>query len=154
MEKEWKKLDIRDIPKGIPKTPQVTYKGKGWVDWANFLGVSKATKMSYGEKKIYDFLIKNNIEFKYDKNIKGCNYKCQLRFDFQILNRNICIEFDGEQHFKPKKYYGGEKEFAKVKKRDQIKNLFCEVNNIKLIRLPYNLKDNEINEILNKELLK
>lgn len=153
MEKEWKKLTIDDLPIGIPKVPQKIYKNSGWVGWSDFLGVNKSTKMSYGEKKIYDFLIKNNIDFKYDKNIKGCNHKCQLRFDFQIMKRNICIEFDGEQHFKAKKYYGGEEEFIKTKKRDEIKNLFCDVNNIKLIRLSYNLKDSEIYETLKKELL-
>lgn len=152
MVKEWKKMNKTDIPINIPRTPNFVYKNKGWIDWCDFLGVDKKLKMSYGEKKINDYLIKHNINFKFDKPIKGCKNECLLRFDFQIPSKNICIEYDGEQHFKPKKYYGGETEFKKVKLRDKIKNTFCEEQNIKLIRIPYTLSEIEIIETLNKEI--
>ena len=41
----------------------------------------------------------------------------------EILSKisNLLIEFDGIQHFKPVKLFGGEKEFEKTKIKDEIK---------------------------------
>ena len=62
-------------------------------------------------------------------------------FDFVILDESnqitICIEFDGEQHFHPVEYFGGEEAFIKQQERDNRKNEWCKENNIKLIRIPY-----------------
>jgi hypothetical protein len=45
------------------------------------------------------------------------------------------FEFDGEQHFAIINYYGGTTNFEEIKKRDNIKNYFCEKSGITLIRL-------------------
>ncbi|MBX7065617.1 MAG: DEAD/DEAH box helicase family protein [Parachlamydiales bacterium] len=38
---EWKKLDLnKQIPEGIPKHPENTYKNKGWISWMDWLGTS------------------------------------------------------------------------------------------------------------------
>ena len=52
-------------------------------------------------------------------------------------NLNICIEFDGEQHFRSH-YIWGEESFKLTQIRDKIKNEYCKENNIKLIRIKYN----------------
>ena len=39
---------------------------------------------------------------------------------------------------------GGEEEFRKTQKRDKIKNTYCQVHNIPLLRLPYTLSTEEI----------
>lgn len=62
---------------------------------------------------------------------------------------NICIEYDGEQHFNINEYFGGEKEFNNIKQNDEIKNKYCIENNINLIRIPY-YDFNNIDNILNK----
>lgn len=49
----------------------------------------------------------------------------------------MCIEYDGEQHFKSIKWFGGDEALKNVKIRDNIKNKFCQDNNIKLIRISY-----------------
>jgi hypothetical protein len=69
---------------------------------------------------------------------------------------NICIEFDGEQHFKPCGWFGSESpqlKLQRTKKNDKIKNNFCKKNNVKLIRIPYT-KIKKIKLILNKKLYK
>jgi hypothetical protein len=62
-------------------------------------------------------------------------------FDFVILDNNnqiiICIEYDGEQHFKPIDFFGGEEAFVLQQERDKRKNNWCKDNNISLIRIPY-----------------
>jgi len=62
---------------------------------------------------------------------------------------NICIEYDGEHHFKSVSKYGGESFLEKVKKYDKIKNEWCSKNKIRLIRIPYTEKS-RIFEVLNE----
>ena len=107
-------------------------------------------KLSKGELEIKHFLERNQIKYVREKKFKNCKDKRLLPFDFYLPKENLCIEFDGEQHFKPINYFGGITNYEEIKKRDLIKNEFCEKNNIKLIRLDKtNL--NDINEILSLE---
>jgi len=93
--------------------------------------------MSYGEVLIVDFFDKNEIKYIYNKSLKDCISSSKLRFDFYLPDFNVCIEFDGIQHFQPVAPFGGMEEFEKLKIRDEIKNKWCEVNNIKLVRFNY-----------------
>jgi very-short-patch-repair endonuclease len=136
----------------IPKNPHVVYKESGWLGQSDWVGV-KNKSVFLGELIIKDYLDKNNLKYKNNASIVGCKYKYPLKFDFILEKENICIEYDGIQHFNPVSYWGGEKRLNDSKKRDETKNKFCEDNNIKMIRIPYWLKNEEIYEILNKELL-
>jgi len=92
---------------------------------------------SKGELQVKDFLGKRNIKFTQQKTFKNCKYKKLLRFDFFLPEHNTCIEYDGIQHFKPVKYWGGSANLVESKKRDNIKNKFCYDNNIYLLRIRY-----------------
>ncbi len=106
---------------------------------------------SSGEQKISVFLKDNNIEFIPQYRFKDCKCHNTLPFDFYISSMNIAIEFDGEQHYKIIKHFGGVDTFIDRKIRDTIKTYYCQQNNIKLIRIPYWDFDN-IEEILKREL--
>ena len=108
-------------------------------------------KQSKGEKEIEKWLIENNIDFILQFRFKDCKNILPLPFDFYIPELNICIEYDGKQHFQPIKRWGGISKFQKTKKNDKIKNQYCKKNNIKLIRIKF-LKN--INQILSKQLFK
>lgn len=95
-------------------------------------------KNSLGENKIFNFLIKNNVDFIQQKRFADCKYKYTLPFDFYLPKYNLCIEYDGKQHFKPIKKFGGEQEFKERKIKDKIKTEYCKKNNIKLLRIKYN----------------
>jgi hypothetical protein len=69
-----------------------------------------------------------------------------------ILINNICIEFDGEQHYISKDCWGGENALLETQKRDKIKTEYCEKNSIGLLRIKY-IDINNIETILNKKLL-
>ena len=103
--------------------------------------------ISIGENNIRKILDKNNIPYKPQwspPGIKSKNGGCVI-YDFAILsNNNVVrlIEFDGEQHNKPFDYFGGENKFLDVKSNDMIKNEYSIKNNIPLIRIPYNKRDN------------
>ncbi len=107
-------------------------------------------KESKGEKLIRTYLINNNIKFIQQYKFNDCFYKQKLPFDFYIPDYNICIEYHGEQHYKPIKYFGGENRFIIQQNRDNIKIEYCKTNNILLIIIKY---DEIINEILTKYFL-
>ena len=74
-----------------------------------------------------------------------------LPFDFYLFKYNILIEYQGEQHYKPRKKFGGEEGFKNTVIRDNIKKQYCKNNNIKLIEIPYT-EIKSIGDILKKEL--
>ena len=100
-------------------------------------GCPTCGKESSGEKEIRNFLIENNVNFISQKSFDGCIYKNKLRFDFYLIDCNLLIEFDGAQHFKPIKEWGGIKEFERTKIKDKIKNDYCVLNNKILFRIKY-----------------
>ena len=75
--------------------------------------------------------------FENEKIFEGCKYKYVLPFDFYLTELNICIEYDGIQHFLPIEIWGGEETLIEQQKKDKIKNQFCKDNKIKLIRINY-----------------
>jgi len=98
---------------------------------------------SHGEREIYNLLSKNNINFETQKKFNGCKNKAHLPFDFYLPDHNICIEFDGEQHYKAIEWFGGGQGFKERKKNDNLKTEYCKINNIKLIRIKFNQNINE-----------
>ena len=83
-----------------------------------------------------------NLEYVYDKKFENMSNKRNLRFDFFIEDNKIAIEYDGIQHYEPR--FGDDgTEFKKTKKRDNIKNKYCEENGIDLLRIPYYEKNIE-----------
>jgi len=60
-----------------------------------------------------------------------------LELDIFIEDLNLGIEYQGIQHFKPVKHWGGKKTFEQLKKRDKLKKDFCKGNNVELIYFIY-----------------
>ena len=105
---------------------------------------------SRGESKISEFLKQYDIHFIQEHKFRGCRNKRQLPFDFYLPKYNLCIEFDGEQHITGcfKKNSFDENIFI----NDEIKNQFCQLHQINLMRIPYvDLKN--IDEILYNKFL-
>ena len=95
-----------------------------------------------GEIAVRRFLINNNIEFEEQKKFKDCKDKRLLPFDFYLPQYNICIEFDGRQHFNPTSFNSKNtteeeklENFKIIQKHDKIKNDYCKLKRITLIRL-------------------
>lgn len=109
-------------------------------------------KQSKGEKKISQFLDKNNISYIAQYKFEDCIYINPLPFDFYLPQMNLLIEYDGIQHFEPCTFGGIDKQealeaFRLCQIRDEIKNQYCKSREIKLIRIPYT-KFKEIDTIL------
>ena len=103
------------------------------------------------EGLIYNILTKHHIKFKTQHKFDDCKNIFPLPFDFYLEDYNATVEAQGEGHYQPIKFFGGEEKFEKQQIRDQIKRDYCKDNDIKLIEIPYWEFDN-IEEILIKEL--
>ena len=113
-------------------------------------GCLRSEVFSLRETLISNILSSNNIKFEREYSFSDCKGigNKRLRFDFYIQNLNILIEYDGEQHFKPIEYFGGEEHYIKQVANDKIKNKYCLDHNIKLIRIPYTYSNEEIEKII------
>jgi len=105
---------------------------------------------SKGEILIDIFLKNKNIKYEVQKTFEDLKRIQNLYFDFYLTEHNVCIEYDGIQHFKPIKKFGGINRFLIVKEIDKIKNDWCFKNNIQLIRFSYKNNENYIYKILEK----
>jgi hypothetical protein len=117
------------------------------------------TIRSQGEKCIENYLKKKNLQFKQEVSFPDCKNIHPLKFDF-FINDIFLIEFDGLQHFKENKYYGGAIYFEKRLFNDTIKNKYCINKKIKLIRISYKeikkipeILENYITNLNNMELI-
>ena len=106
---------------------------------------------SKGEKDILKYLDEHNVKYIRQYRYEDCRDVKPLPFDFYLPDYNICIEYDGELHYKSIDFYGGEEELMRQQNRDNIKTQYCKDNNITLIRIPY-WDLNNINKILSENL--
>ena len=112
---------------------------------------------SKGIISIGEWLNNNDLKFTKEMKFINCKDKRALPFDYYLVDKNVCIEFDGRQHFE-NAYFGNinklnsDKNLIYTKKHDEIKNKYCLDNNIKLIRIPY-FNENNIEIILESALL-
>lgn len=88
-------------------------------------------------KAIEIYLDSKNINYIQEYRFDNCIRKQRLPFDFYIKNMNLCIEYDGIQHFQTVKHWGGDEAFKIRQENDAIKTKYCQDNGIKLIRIRY-----------------
>ena len=118
-------------------------------------------RQSLGEEAVEKLLLANGLN--YAKEYLVAVRKEQIyqhhkaRFDFAIFSQEsvllYLIEYDGEQHFKDrrdtKSFWGNLESFEQRQERDNLKNQWCQENNIPLIRIPYtHLKNLCIEDLL------
>jgi very-short-patch-repair endonuclease len=85
--------------------------------------------------ELHTELALKHLKLKYEKQktfpkLKGIR---SLRFDFYLPDLNTAIEYDGLQHLAESHKWHGNRTIV----NDEIKNKFCEDNNITLIRIPH-----------------
>lgn len=115
---------------------------------------------SSGETKISNFLREHNVIFEREYRFDDCKYKYRLPFDFYLKEYNLCIEYDGIQHFMPITFAGKNdseciERFNQTVEKDKIRNQYCLDNGITLLRFNYLDSDDYIqNKLLNVLKLK
>lgn len=101
--------------------------------------------------------------------INSIDYECQKRFDdlrgysdgklsfdFAVYKNEklLClIECQGQQHYKPVEYFGGEEQFEKQQIHDNKKREYAKSINAELIEIPYTVESyNDVKNILRKTI--
>ena len=109
--------------------------------------------VSKGENKIEMSLLEHNIEFtqqeNFNKSMKQKNSSVPCRADFYLPKQKIVIEYNGQQHYGPYDFFGGEEGFKKTLERDLYKTNYYSSHGLALIKIPYTDYD-----ILNWDYLK
>jgi hypothetical protein len=108
--------------------------------------------ISKGELKISKLL--NNLNLYYIKEYRfiDCKNIACLPFDFYLPEYNLCIEYQGEQHYHSFDFFGGKKALKELKKRDRIKKKYCKNNNINFLEISYK-NYNSLDDIVEKAFI-
>ncbi len=61
------------------------------------------------------------------------------RLDVYVPELSLAIEYQGEQHYKPLKYFGGRKGLERTRELDKTKAHLCSKNGVHLIHWPHDL---------------
>lgn len=99
-------------------------------------------KISKGEQKIIKWLKDYDINYTTQKKIDIEGH--HLSFDFYLPEYDLYIEYNGEQHYNPVAFFGGEEKFKKQVEYDNLKKNFLKD---KLLVISY-LDFNKIESIL------
>lgn len=94
-------------------------------------------KESIGEKLISKYLDNNNVEYEREYIFNDCKNIKVLRYDFYIPKYNLCIEYNGIQHYQPIEHFGGVNTLINQKIKDDIKVEYCKSKNIQLLIIRY-----------------
>lgn len=104
--------------------------------------------ISKGEELLANLLTEYEIPFLSEYRFTDCVDDRQLPFDFFIPDIDVLIEYDGEQHYRPIDFFGGEQAYLSQLKRDSIKTKYAKDTNRDLIRIPYDMSECHIRDIL------
>jgi hypothetical protein len=104
---------------------------------------------SKGEREIRTLLIDKDIDFNQEHTFDDCKNILPLRFDFYLPEHNVCIEYQGRQHYEPVDFFGGVSGLENRQYRDKIKEEYCIDNNIQLLKIRY---DEDVSNVLNEYL--
>lgn len=136
-----------------PKVSNVTFSktkwrcGKGHEWWATYNNVQQGSgcpicNESRGETAIADTLDTLSIKYGRQAAFRKCRNHHPLPFDFSFTLRNVrfLVEYDGQQHFGPVEFFGGEEAFKVCQINDKIKGEFAAKYGFTLIRIPYTVE--------------
>ena len=111
---------------------------------------------SKGEKRILLWLEAHGIDYLWHRSIKSelaIGRRKKFVPDFMLPTKDgMIIEYNGEQHYRPKDLWGGEKQLKRQQARDAALREYCRQNKIRLLEIPYT-DFGRIEEILEQELI-
>jgi len=108
--------------------------------------IENETRKEFGYRKIGDGWIGESILANIVKNIFPSrdilrNYRPEwlegLELDVFVSDKNIGFEYQGQQHYRPMKHWGGEEAFKRGLERDERKRHICKALGVELIEISY-----------------
>lgn len=98
---------------------------------------------SNGEIKVEYILEQAGFDFEREYEFEGlvASSGRPLRFDFAVFDDDgeldFLIEYQGEQHYQPKKAFGGYPGLQRQRFNDKAKKVYCEERKIPLVEIAY-----------------
>lgn len=110
-------------------------------------------KQSHGETLVSSILDDMNIQYERQYQIKSDTLfrktnVAYIDFYIKLNNQEYYIEYNGELHYISKEHFGGNIKLQEQQQRDQSLRDYCSSHNIKLLEIPYYLKDDEVRETI------
>lgn len=153
-ENEWTSSEIKILKKYYPIVGKfvaellINRNEESCISKANRLGICYEKHQSAAIEKIKTILKQNKVIYKEEVGFKECVDKKMLLFDIAIYdNKDMksligIIEYDGIQHFFPTTLYqdkniSADKVLERTQRHDKIKNEFCLVHKIPILRIKY-----------------
>lgn len=85
------------------------------------------------------------LYYEKEKTFDDLKYRGKLRFDYYVREYNLCIEFNGAQHYEYVEYFHKDiSQFDEQRLKDHLKREYCWAHKIHLIELPCSLTSEEI----------
>lgn len=101
-------------------------------------------KIKFIKKRFYCF-----------KKVDGTKSKSFIEFDGYNEELKITFEYQGYQHYQyPNRWHKTKTDFQKLRSKDLFKRQFCLENNIKLIIIPFQIKEKDFENYIKGELTK
>ena len=88
---------------------------------------------SHLENYVMRVLKSQKIKFETQKAFEWMTFRGEMHLDFFLPEQGIAIECQGEQHFVPSEFFGGEEVFIDNQARDKAKRDLCEAHGIKML---------------------
>lgn len=129
--KEKTKIYCKKCGQYFQQTPHNHVMGQG-CPHCNFSNGERAVELSLKQLGI-EFEAQYRIDYKDGVVVK----RGGIYVDFYIPSKKTFIEFNGVQHYKPCKRFGGNKSFERQVKRDKILRDYCKEKGYTLIEIPF-----------------
>lgn len=102
-------------------------------------------KQNSNVRDVENILNQLNLYYEKEKTFDDLKYKGKLRFDYYLPKYNLCVEFNGAQHYEYVEYFHkDESQLNEQRLKDYIKSEYCQAHSIHLIELPCSLTSDEI----------
>lgn len=102
---------------------------------------------SIGEKTVSFWLRRHNIFFERNKRFPETG---KLSYDFYLPERDILIEYNGEQHYRPIGWFGGVKQLQVQQEHDERKREYAKKSGMRFIEIKY---CDDVDKILTERIL-
>ena len=92
---------------------------------------------SHGAEKIFLYLKNVGVKFIREFSFEDCRDSYPLPFDFYLPDYNLCIEYQGRQHFEDIEAWQKHGGLKYVQAHDKTKREYCISHGLQLITIPY-----------------
>lgn len=137
-EKHGDRYDYSKV-KYVNKTTEICvicrHHGEFWImPHRHLLGQGCPTcNQSHLENDVEQLLKRHHIRYSKQKVFQWLKYKSYLKLDFFLPDYGIAIECQGEQHFFPSDFMGGEQGLKKIQERDYLKEQLCQMHGLNVL---------------------